>query len=73
MASRERQLARRQHRRLLAQKRAELRREPGSRQIILTHRDERAARMLVQRREHMAPRRLAARPETAAACFASTA
>ncbi len=55
----ERQLARRQHRRLLAQKRAELRREPGSRQIILTHRDERAARMLVQRREHMAPRRLA--------------
>ena len=57
--SRERQLARRQHRRLLAQKRAELRRKPGSRQIILTHRDERAARMLVQRREHMAPRRLA--------------
>ena len=56
---RERQLARRQHRRLLTQKRAELRRKPGSRQIILTHRDERAARMLVQRREHMAPRRLA--------------
>ena len=57
--ARERQLARRQYRRLLAQKRAELGGDARRGELILTHRDERAAGMLVQRREHVAARRLA--------------
>ena len=56
--ARKRQLARRQDRRLLAKERTQLRRQPPGRQIILAHGHERPAGMLVQRREHMAARRL---------------